>query len=327
MQTIRTMQLHTLGQRLEMAQAKIEKPAANEVGLSISACGLNFGDLLVIEGKYQEKRELPFTPGMEIAGRVTSLGAGVTSVTEGQRVAAFCGFGGLAEAGNFDPAVCVPIPDSLDDVSAAAFLVAYGTSHVALDRRARLKPGEKLVVLGAAGGVGLTAVEIGALMGAEVIAVARGADRLTVAGKAGAHHLIDSEATDIRDAIKDLGGADVVYDPVGGDQFKSALRACNPEARILPLGFASGEVPQIPANILLVKNVEVLGYYWGAYAKFAPRVLTDSFLTLFSWFEQGRLKPHVSHVLPLDQANEGLQLLKDRKATGKVVITMEKAAG
>jgi len=218
----------------------------------------------------------------------------------------------------------VPIPDEMNAVDAAAFLVAYGTSHVALDYKARLQPGERLLVLGASGGVGLTAVELGNLMGAEVIACARGPEKLEICKAAGAHHLIDSDTGDIREIVKSLGGADVVYDPVGGAQFKAALRACNPEARLLPLGFASGEVPQIPANILLVKNLTVMGLYWGGYARLNPSVLTDSFATLIDWYVEGRLKPHVSNVLPLAQANEALDLLRTRKATGKVVVEVAK---
>ena len=201
--------------------------------------------------------------------------------------------------------------------------MAYGTSHVALDHKARLQPGETLLVLGAAGGVGLTAVEIGKLMGARVIACARGADKLAVAKQAGADHLIDAETDDIREVCKSLGGVDVVYDPVGGDQFKAAFRACNPEARILAIGFASGEVPQIPANHLLVKNITVMGLYWGGYLKFRPSVITDSLSTLFQWYSEGRLKPHISHTFPLDQAGEALDILRRRKSTGKVVVTPE----
>jgi NADPH2:quinone reductase len=190
-----------------------------------------------------------------------------------------------------------------------------------LEHSARLQPGETLLVLGAAGGVGLTAVEIGKLMGARVIACARGADKLEVARKAGADHLIDASTEDIRSVCKALGGVDVVYDPVGGDQFRAAMRACNPEGRILSIGFASGEVPQIPANHLLVKNLSVIGFYWGGYLKFRPEVVTESLRTLFTWYEQGRIKPHVSHVLPLDRVGEALELLRSRRSTGKVVVT------
>ena len=239
----------------------------------------------------------------------------------GQRVAAYTGFDGLAEYAAIPAAVCVPIPEEMTAVDAAAFLIAYGTSHVALEHRARMQPGETLLVTGAAGGVGLTAVEIGKLMGATVIACARGADKLQVAKAAGADHLIDARTEDIRQVVRDLGGADVVYDAVGGEQWEAAFRACKPEARLLPIGFASGDVPQIPANHLLVKNLTVLGVYWGGYLKFRPEVITDSLRTMLGWYEEGKLKPHVSHVLPLEQAAEGLELLRARKSTGKVVIT------
>ncbi len=206
---------------------------------------------------------------------------------------------------------------------AAAFQVAYGTSHLALDRRARLQPNETLLVLGAAGGVGLTAVEIGKRMGARVIACARGEDKLAAAKTAGADHLIDSDGANLRDQIKALGGADVVYDPIGGEAFSAALRATNPEGRILTIGYASGTIPQISANLLLVKNISVIGLYWGAYLKFNRKVLTDSLRTLFSWFEEGRLTPHISHRFPLDRAEEAMATLRDRKSTGKVVVTTD----
>lgn len=317
---MRAMQVTAYDEPLTLQELEMPMPGQGEVLIQVDTCGLNFGDLLIIKGTYQEKPPLPFTLGMEMAGTITALGEGVDHLKVGQRVAAYTGFNGLAEYAAIPAAVCVPIPDEMTAVDAAAFLIAYGTSHVALDYKARLQPGERLLVLGASGGIGLTAVELGKLMGAEVIAVARGADKLAVCKEAGADHLINSETDDIRAIVKELGGADVVYDPVGGDQFKAAMRACNPEARLIPLGFASGEVPQIPANILLVKNLSVLGFYWGGYAKIKPSVLTDSFATLIEWYVAGKLKPHVSNVLPLEQANDALALLRDRKATGKVVV-------
>ncbi|MBY5988099.1 NADPH:quinone oxidoreductase family protein [Roseovarius atlanticus] len=297
------------------------RPAAGEIGLQIHACGLNFADLLMLKGEYQDTPDTPFTLGMEVAGTVEALGDGVEGPAIGSRVAVFGGQGGLAERGCFPADRAVILPDQMSFTDAAAFQIAYGTSHVGLDHKARLQPGETLLVLGAAGGVGLTAVEIGKLMGATVIACARGADKLEVARKAGADHLIDAETDDIREACRALGGVDVVYDPVGGDQFKSAMRACRPEARILTIGFASGEVPKIPANHLLVKNISVLGLYWGGYLAFRPQVVTDSLAQLFAWYADGRLKPHVSHILPLEKAQEGLDLMRTRKSTGKVVIT------
>ncbi len=298
------------------------EPLQGEIRLIIKACGLNFADLLMSRGKYQDTPPLPFTLGMEVAGIVDALGPDTDGPATGTRVAVFGGQGGLAEMGCFPANRIVPIPDEMSFEDAAAFMIAYGTSHVALEHRARMQPGETLLVLGAAGGVGLTAVEIGKLMGARVIACARGEDKLAVAKAAGADHLIDAKTCkDLRGAFRKLGGADVVYDPVGGDQWQAAFRAANPDARLLPIGFASGEVPQIPANHMLVKNLTVMGVYWGGYLKFKPSVVTDSLATLMSWYRDGKLKPHVSNVLPLEQAAEGLELLRQRKSTGKVVIT------
>lgn len=317
---MRAMQVTAYNEPLVLRNVEKPTPAAGEVLVRIETCGLNFADTLLIKGTYQEKPTLPFAVGMELAGRIEALGEGVEGLRVGQRIAAYNGFGGLADYAALRADICTPIPDEMPSVDAAAFQIAYGTSHVALDYKARLQPGERLLVLGASGGVGLTAVELGKLMGAEVIACARGAEKLEICRALGADHLIDSETDDIRDVVKRLGGADVVYDPVGGDQFDAALRACNPGARLLPLGFASGNVPQIPANYLLVKNLTVFGLYWGGYAKLNPKVLTDSFRVLMDWYVAGKLKPHVSNVMPLEQANEALDLLRTRKATGKVVI-------
>lgn len=319
---MRAFQLHTTGQPPELASCPKPTPKSGEIRLKIEACGLNFGDLLMINGTYQEAPALPFTLGMEPAGIIDALGPDVSGFNIGDRVAVYHGHGGLAEYGCFPAANCNLLPDNMTTTVGAAFLVAYGTSHLALAHRARLQAGETLLVLGAAGGIGLTAVEIGKRMGATVIACARGADKLAIAGAAGADHLVNSDTDDLREVVKSLGGADVVYDPVGGDLFKAALRACNPEARIIPLGFASGQVPQIPANILLVKNIEVIGYYWGGYLKFAPDVLHVSLDTLLSWYAAGELHPHISHTLPLERAGEALELLRTRKSTGKVVVTV-----
>jgi len=299
------------------------EPKKGEIRVRIRACALNFGDLLMMKGTYQATPPLPFILGMEVAGEVESLGPDTKGPAVGSKVLVFGGQGGLAEFGCYPAESAVPLPDSMTFEEAAAFPVAYGTSHVALDYRARLQEGENLLVLGAAGGVGLTAVEIGKLMGANVIACARGAEKLEVAKKMGADHLIDAGSEDIRDAVKALGGADVVYDPVGGDQFKAAFRACRPEARLLPIGFASGDIPQIPANHLLVKNLTVMGLYWGGYMAFKPQVILNSMRTLFGWHAEGKIKPHISHVLPLEQAGEAYELMRTRKSTGKVVVTVE----
>ena len=319
---MKALQIRSHAEAPTLATLEIPHPGPGEIRVRIEACGLNFADLLMIKGTYQDTPALPFTLGMEVAGTIDSLGAGVTGLEEGQRVAVFGGQGGLAEYGCFDAARAVVLPDGMSAVDAAAFQIAYGTSHVALDYRARLMPGETLLVLGAAGGVGLTAVEIGKLMGATVVACARGADKLAVAQAAGADHLIDTDTDDLRARMKDLGGADVVYDPVGGPLFEAAFRSCKPEARLLPVGFASGEVPQIKSNHLLVKNLTVMGLYWGGYLAFKPQVITGSLRTLLGWYAEGRLKPHVSAALPLERAAEGLEMLRSRTSTGKVVITL-----
>ena len=297
------------------------RPAAGEILVRIGACALNFADLLMISGEYQDTPAPPFTLGMEAAGTIEALGPDTDAPAPGTRVAVFGGHGGLAEFGCFPAARAVELPEGVALEDAAALQIAHGTSHVALERRARLQPGETLLVLGAAGGVGLAAVEIGKLMGARVIACASGEAKLAAAREAGADHLIDAQTDDIREACKALGGVDVVLDPVGGDPFRAALRACRPEARILAIGFASGEVPQIPANHLLVKNATVIGFYWGGYLRFREEVVTDSLAQLFAWHAEGRLRPRISHRFALAQAGEALETLRARKSAGKIVVT------
>ncbi|MCA8883394.1 MAG: NADPH:quinone oxidoreductase family protein [Rhodobacteraceae bacterium] len=319
---MKAWQVQQLGTAPTFVDAACPPPGPGEVRLQVAACGLNFADLLMIKGQYQEKPPLPITLGMEFAGTVTELGAGVDGLRTGMRVAIYAGFGGLAEEAVVPADRCVPLPDTMSFTDAAAFQIAYGTSHVALRDRARLQPGETVVVMGAAGGVGLTAVEIAHKMGARVIACARGADKLEIARKVGADELVDISDPDLRDRLKALGGVDVVYDAVGDPMFTAALRACRPGARVLVIGFAAGEVPQIPANYLLVKNITVHGLNWGGYLKFDPTVLTGSMTELFGWYAQGGLTPHISHTLPLARADEGLELLRSRQSTGKVVITI-----
>ena len=319
---MRAYRLESLDQPPRLLDLPLPQPDAGEVRLRIAACGLNFADLLMMQGKYQERPPQPLTLGLEVAGTVEEVGAGV-ALTIGQRVVAFTGQGGLASHGCFDAARCLVLPDALAFVTAAGFPIAYGTSHLALDHKTRLQAGETLLVLGAAGGVGLTAVEIGAKMGARVIASARGPDRLAAAKAAGAHHLIDSDSADLRGQLRALGGVDVVYDAVGGPAFHEALRATRPEGRLLTIGFAGGEVPQVPANLLLVKNLSVMGFYWGGYLSFAPEVLSDSLNTLLTWIAEGQLHPRISHQIPLENVAAAYDLLRNRRATGKIVVTME----
>ena len=295
-------------------------PKSNQIRLKIMSCGLNFADILMTSGTYQETPQLPFVLGMEVSGVVDALGSNVTNLSIGDRVAVFGGHGGLAEYGCFDLSRCVQLPKKMNFDDAAAFQIAYGTSHLALEYRAKTKPGDTLLVLGASGGVGLTAVQLGKLMGARVVGVARGAKKMEIVKKEGADFVLDSEDPDLISHLKDLGGVDVVYDAVGGEQFKTAFRSCNPEARILLIGFASGNVPQLKANHLLVKNITIHGFYWGGFLQFKPSVVTESLKQLFEWYKSDQIKPYISHKFSLDQAKAALNILKQRKSTGKVVV-------
>ena len=298
-------------------------PAKGESVVHVAAIGLNFADMLAIQGKYQVRQTPPFIPGMELSGVVEALGPGGTGPAVGTRVLATCPAGALAERISLPVHRLRPLPDGMGFEEAAGFPIAYGTSHLALTHTARLKAGETLFVTGAAGGVGLTAVEIGKRIGARVIASARGTDRLNIARAAGADVLIDSDAPDLKEALKAEGGVDVVYDAVGGPAFDAALRACKPEGRLLAIGFASGEVPQVPANLLLVKNLTVSGFWYGGFEAHAPQLVADSMEQLLHWRAEGLIQPHISHVLPFEAFPDGLALLRDRKATGKVVIRVQ----
>lgn len=295
-------------------------PVKGEVVVRVAAVGLNFADMLAIQGKYQVRQVPPFVPGMELSGVVEETGPGVTGVAVGERVLATCPAGALAERISLPVQRLCRLPDAMGFEEAAGFPIAYGTSHLALTHKARLLPDETLFVTGAAGGVGLTAVEIGKRLGARVIASARGKDRLAVARAAGADELIDSDSPCLKDQLRDLGGVDVVYDVVGGPAFDAALRACRPDGRLLAIGFASGEVPQVPANLLLVKNLTVSGFWYGGYESHAPQLVADSMAQLLRWRAEGLIRPHVSQALPFEAFPDGLALLRDRKATGKVVI-------
>jgi NADPH2:quinone reductase len=296
---------------------------AGQVKVAVHTCGINFGDTLMILGRYQVKPPFPFTPGFEVAGEITAVGEGVTQYKPGDRVIAFTDYGGYAEEVVTRATSCLPIPDKMPFVDAAAFMVTYGTSHLALDHRAHLQAGEVLLVHGAAGGVGLTAVEIGKQMGATVIATASTPAKLAIAQQYGADHLINYREENFRDRVKEItggAGADVIYDPVGGDVFDQSLRCINWEGRLLFIGFARGRIPQAPANLTLVKNCSIVGVYWGAYALKQPITLLQSMQTLLGWYSRGQLKPHISATYPLEQVAEAMNMLTNRQSTGKVVL-------
>ena len=295
--------------------------SGDDVLVRMRAAALNFADLLKAKGQYQEKSPFPFVPGLEGSGEVIEAPA-TSGLTPGQRVAVLWP-GTMAEVISVPPLACIPIPDGMSHEQAAGFQIVYGTSHLALTDRARLQPQEVLAVLGAAGGVGLTAVEIGHAMGARVIGIARGAERLESVRRAGADHVIDSaECPDLKAALRDLGGVDVVYDPVGDAPGEAAFAALRPGGRFLLVGFAGGRPPALPLNHALVKNIAIHGLYWGAYQRLDPDALRSGMEQLFGLFTQGRLNPVAGHTLPLEKLADGYDLLHQRRAVGKIIVTL-----
>jgi len=310
---------------LEYGELPSAPLGADQVRVAVKAAGVNYADSLMVTGRYQVKPPVPFSPGLEAAGDVIEVGSAVKRLKVGDRVLGLTSWGGYAEELVSEEHRFLVIPDDMDYVTAAGFSLTYGTSHLGLDYRARLKAGETLVVHGAGGGVGLTAVEVGKLMGARVIATAGAPEKLELARSRGADEVINYREEDIRERVLELTdgrGADVVYDPVGGDVFKASLRSMAFEGRILVIGFAGGDVPQIPANHLLVKNVDVIGFFWGAYKVHNRDRLVQSIYQLVDWWKEGRLKPHVSKTFPLVDAQQAIEYLLARKSTGKVVITV-----
>ena len=296
-----------------------------EVRIGVRACGVNYPDNLMIAGKYQVKPPLPFSPGLELAGEILELGDGVTELQPGQRVAATSMCGAMAEQICVPASSVIPIPDAMDFTTAAGFIIAYGTSSHALRQRAQLQSGEKLLVLGAGGGVGLTAVEIGHLMGAEVYAAASSTDKLELAASRGATHLINYSEVGLRDQVRQLtggNGADVIYDPVGGDLFNDCLRSVSWGGRILIIGFASGSIQHIPANLPLLKGSSIVGVFWGSFAEREPAVNLNNMQELLAWFEQGKLKPCISKTYPLEEAPLAMAALLERRASGKLVVNI-----
>ncbi|WPC05389.1 NADPH:quinone oxidoreductase family protein [Pseudomonas benzenivorans] len=308
---------------LVLEDAPDPEPKKNEVLLEIHAAGVNFPDTLIIEGKYQFKPPFPFSPGGEAAGVVKAVGEKVGHLKVGDRVMALTGWGSFAEQVAVPGYNVMPVPPSMDFVSAAAFGMTYGTSMHALKQRGKLQPGETLLVLGASGGVGLAAVEIGKAMGARVIAAASNAEKLEVARAAGADELIDYSEQSLKDEVKRLTGgqgADVIYDPVGGDLFDAAIRSIAWNGRLLVVGFASGRIPELPVNLALLKGAAVVGVFWGAFAQRQPQDNATNFRQLFAWHAEGKLKPLVSQTFALEQAGAAIDCLGRRQAVGKLVV-------
>ncbi|MCJ7468175.1 MAG: NADPH:quinone oxidoreductase family protein [Maribacter sp.] len=299
------------------------KPAPNEVVVTVKACGINFPDTLIIQGLYQLKPELPFTPGSDIAGIIKEVGDGVKHLEVGDEVFGFVQIGGFAEEVVVPAATCFLKSRKMGFPIAASFMVAYGTSYHALNDRAKLIEGETLLVLGASGGVGLAAVELGKLMGAKVIAAASTDDKLQLCREYGADHTINYAKEDLKGAIKELTGkkgVDVIYDPVGGTYSEMALRGIAWGGRFLVVGFASGSIPKIPLNLPLLKTASIVGVFWGDFAMRHPKQNMQNTKTLMQWHEEGKLRPHIHKIYKLQDAAKALEEIIDRQVRGKLVL-------
>ncbi|WP_150909974.1 NADPH:quinone oxidoreductase family protein [Marinobacter halotolerans] len=293
------------------------------VKVKVKAAGLNFPDTLIIEGKYQLKPTMPFSPGGEMSGEVIEVGEKVTRFKPGDRVAGLTGYGAFAEEVIVPEQNILPIPDAMSDEKAAAFSMVYGTSYYALKQRANIQPGETLLVLGASGGVGLATIELGKAMGAKVIAAASTAEKLAVAKEAGADELINYSEEPLKEAVKKLTnskGVDVIYDPVGGEFTEQALRAMAWNGRHLIIGFAAGDIPQIPANLTLLKGCSVVGVFWGSFTQREPENSAKNMMELLQMFAEGKIDPKISQVFEFEEYEKALGALTGRTATGKIVL-------
>ncbi len=313
-----------LPDKLVVEEVPSPKAGKGEVVLSVKACGVNFPDTLIIQGKYQFKPELPFSPGGEVAGVIKEVGEGVTAVKPGDRVIAFNTWGGFAEEMVVEADRTIPMPDAMDFVPASAFVLTYGTSYHALKDRARLAAGETLLVLGASGGVGIAAVQLGKLMGARVIAAASSDQKLQVCKDNGADELINYGEEDLRTRIKALTagrGVDVIYDPVGGPYSEPALRDMAWNGRFLVVGFAAGDIPKVPLNLTLLKGCSIVGVFWGAFTRKEPDNNRRNNEELMQLFVDGKVKPHIHATYPLEQAAQALNEVMYKRVSGKVVLT------
>jgi NADPH2:quinone reductase len=310
---------------LVVEEVPAPRAGPGEAVISVKAASLNFPDVLIIQNKYQFKPPLPFSPGSELAGVVKEVGAGVQGVRPGDKVIAFTTYGAFAEEVKTEAGRLIPLPEGMDFVAGAAFLLTYATSDHALRDRGALAAGESLLVLGAAGGVGLAAIEIGKALGARVIACASSEEKLAVCRSHGADATINYAAEDLRERIKALTegrGVDVVYDAVGGPYTEPAFRSLAWRGRHLVIGFAAGEIPKLPLNLALLKGASVVGVFWGDFARRQPKEFAQSIRQLARWYAEGKLKPHVSQTMPLEKAAEALKLMAARQVKGKLVLTV-----
>jgi NADPH:quinone reductase len=315
---------HGPPEKLIVKEIEAPSPGSGEVRITMRAAGLNFPDGLIIQNLYQFKPPLPFTPGGEAAGVIDSIGPGCQGLSVGDRVAVMTRWGAFAEQVVAPAAAAVKLPADMPYEEGAAFGMTYGTAYHALVQRAGLKPGETLLVLGAAGGVGLAAVEVGKALGARVIAAASSTERLALARRHGADEQIDYSAEDLKAAVKTRTGgrgADVIFDPVGDRFAEPALRSVAWAGRYLVVGFAAGGISHPPLNLVLLKNAAILGVFWGAWADREPAANQENMRALLDLYEQRRIRPHIGRTFPLDEGAAAIRLLMDRKALGKVVLT------
>lgn len=324
---MKAVRCHKFGPPEDLVVEEVPEPTATagKVVVNVHAAALNFPDLLIIQDKYQFKPTLPFSPGGEVSGIVHAVGEGVTSVKPGDRVIAWSPFGCFAEKVAFDEAMVVPIPAGISFEAASTLLIAYGTTYHALVDRAALQKGETLVVLGAAGGVGLAAVEMGKLLGARVIACASSEEKLEVCRAHGADACINTTTDNVRDKLKEYAprGADVVYDPVGGALSEVALRAIAWKGRFLVIGFAAGDIPKIPLNLVLLKGCNIVGVFWGAFTGKETARYREGLTELFSWVREGKLSPRIAGTYKLDDAAMALREMAARKVIGKLVLVTD----
>ncbi len=315
---------HGPPEMLQFKDVPTPEPGRGQVRLKVEAAGVNFPDSLIIQNLYQFKPPLPFSPGGEAAGVIDAVGEGVEGLAVGDRAVAMTGNGCYAEYVIANRAQVVPIPDAMPSDVAAGFIMTYGTSHHALKQRGRLQPGETLLVLGAAGGVGLTAVELGKVMGAKVIAAASTDEKLALCREYGADETINYTDANLKDEVKRLTGGkgpDVIYDPVGDRFAEPAFRSIGWNGRYLIVGFAGGSIPSLPLNLPLIKGASLVGVFWGAFTQAEPAVHRANMAELLAWYGEGKIKPYVSKHFPLSEGAAAIRWMMDRKATGKVVLT------
>lgn len=322
---MKAIQCHQYGlpDTLVLVETELPSIGTNEVLIQVKACGVNFPDVLIIQNKYQFKPTLPFSPGGEVSGVIAEVGENVKHLKKGDNVVALCGWGGFAEYVSVKSSRVFKMPEGMDFIHAGCTLYTYGTSYHALKDRAILKAGETLLVLGAAGGVGLAAVELGKVMGATVIAAASTDAKLTVCKEKGADHLINYSTQDLRARIKEVTndkGVDVVYDPIGGSLAEQALRSVAWKGRYLVVGFASGIIPSFAANLPLLKGASIVGVFWGSFAEREPKQSAQNFTDLVSWIKEGKIQQHIDKIYKLEEGPQALQDLIDRKVKGKAVV-------